>query len=244
MKFFCLCVLGKIHRRRVNDNLIRFCVISLITTLVETVILLSHIPFILYSIVVTFITSPGLVYIALKPSGRRERIMFPIEAVVLVIFLNGITQLFSNLLGRQIPVAVYLLAAYGLEEILRKLLVRQKEESQNLYPVELYHRDRHMSAKAYYDSGNVLRTEIGEPVCFLDDGCIRNLELTKAGTVSFQTASSKDCETELYVLDGLKIQMNSEKILYEKCMVASSDFLFKDKEYQMLLHRDLLWKEK
>ena len=35
-----------------------------------------------------------------------------------------------------------------------------------------------------------------------------------------------------------------EKILYEKCMVASSDFLFKDKEYQMLLHRDLLWKEK
>lgn len=108
------------------------------------------------------------------------------------------------------------------------------------YKVKLCQKNKKVEALAYYDSGNMLFASSGEPVSVISSALIMELELDSLGVIGYETLGNETCATRLYKMDLLLIDDGAGTKTFENCLVADGGNLLEQKEYQMILHRNLI----
>jgi stage II sporulation protein GA (sporulation sigma-E factor processing peptidase) len=173
------------------------------------------------------------------------------KALIGAIYMNTVAFVYSKLVGclsrlKGGASQTLILSAVMIITIIYALVHSKFRAKQNVYKVILKDKEESISAKALYDSGNLLTEPIsGKPVSIIEktkaltDWMTNTPEKYKA--IPYKSVGNENGMLEGMVIDQLVIQLDNEQVVENNAVIALYDGkISKGGSFSMLLNHDLL----
>lgn len=174
---------------------------------------------------------------------RKKKIGVIITGYFFVMLINAVLEMLWNTFGYYGSYLFWLCASCGAVNIGIRIWANYKKIQKGIFPIEIFHKDRHLFSYAFYDSGNRLKdpyTQKGVHIISEQLSKKIGLEKENAVFVPYQALGKEDGMLEVYYIEDMVIGDEKQKKSWKNCPVGvTQENLFKENKYEIILNEEV-----
>lgn len=243
LDFLAVFMVGEILQQK--RRIFRYFIAASISSLLGCILFLMLSSYEVYLICMHFMVNPAMILFCFF--SAEKRVYWKAYGLMyLAIFLLGGSAewLYHTIAGEQFYEVCLFLT--GIPTVVFLYILRQKRKNvQCFYPVLIEHKDRKISLRALYDTGNLLQDPyLKEPVHIISKASYESLGGDVEFAVRLIPFSTVGCERGMlkaFTVETVAVRVASEKIVFSPAVLAvAEENTFKNRSYQMILNTRVL----
>ena len=221
---------------------IKLCLTAFAGSVIEIVGLLSGFGYNWFIAIVHLLEVPGMMLFLI---GKEKKYL--VKAIItgyfFILLINGIQEVFWNVLGEKGSFPFFLFISCGFTIIVVKNLSAHAKTETYLFYVELQNGEMHCNVRGFYDTGNRLKEPYGQKKVHIvtKEVCDKLiLENTSKLFVPYQALGNTEGILEVFYIDSIKIIKEKQVFEILNGAIGIGDKqLFEGKGYEMILNEDV-----
>ncbi len=199
----------------------------------------------LKNVLTHLVINMAMSWLAFGLKGKKEFLENWVFIYVTILFLGGIMEWEENI---GLPASFFwgkALVAVGILSGVSIYFMEKKSFLQQIFPVEILHRNQRVAVMAYWDSGNLLTDPYnGKPVNILSKKVASQIFCSKEDAVRYvpyRSLGRSDGLLEVYSAEGMNILQGKKRVEIKPVVFGvAEEGLLEGKEYDVILHTSVM----